>query len=182
MSRPAWFLTATALAACGHPKPLLLTGVPETQALLSYQLPSDNSALRAVLANALVETVCLVRSGRADECREAPDAPSCDRRSSAEVRARYASVFDSIPRVFLSLAPEMNDKLRTLFPGAMLGIPLQDARRTTACPDWNQTDGSCAAMIYQEVWILFRSRSEAATRPTTLEIFLANPPCRGDAR
>ncbi len=174
--------TVATLAACRLAKPLLLTGVPEINGRLGYDLPADSAGLHAVLAKALEGTVCLVRSGRADECQEAPDAPSCDRRSAAEVRARYAAVFDSIPRVILSLAPEMNDKLRPLFPGATFGIPLQDARRTTPCTDWNQTDGSCAAMVYQEVWLLFRSRSDSATRPATLEVFLANPPCRGDAR
>jgi hypothetical protein len=170
------------LAACHHAPTLLLTGVPEVSGRLSYDLPADSTALRAALATALAGTVCLVRSGRADECREAPDAPSCDRRSAAEVRARYAAVFDSIPRVVLSSPFEMNDKLRPLFPGATFGIPLQDARRTTPCTDWNPTDGSCAAMIYQEVWLRFGSRSDAGGRPATLEVFLANPPCRGEAR
>ncbi len=170
------------LAACHHTPTLLLTGVPEGSGRLSYDLPADTTALRSALAKALDGTVCLVRSGRADECQEAPDAPSCDRRSAAEVRARYAAVFDSIPKVFLSSAFEMNDKLRPLFPGATFGIPLQDARRGTPCTDWNRADGSCAAMVYQEVWLLFRSRSDAGARPATLEVFLANPPCRGEAR
>jgi hypothetical protein len=180
--RPAWLLCVAVLAACGSSQPLLLTGVPETQALLSYQLPTDSAALRAVLNTALDQTVCLVRSGRADECQEALDTPGCDSRSAAEVRALYTAAFDSIPAVTMAGPAQMNAQLRGVFPAGSPDVPIQDARRGRPCLDWNQADGTCAAIRYREIWMLFRGPNDARRLPATLEVFLAYLPCRGAER
>lgn len=170
------------LAACGKGAPLLLTGVPDSQSRLVFALPTDSAALRTALDTALAQTVCLVRSGRADECSEATDAPSCDRTAAAEVRARYAPAFAAVPSVTMENAFAMNAQLVRLIPGAEVGTPLQDARRASPCTDWNEADGTCAALRFEQIWMLFRSPNAVRTRPTTLEVFLANPPCRGEAR
>jgi hypothetical protein len=74
----------------------------------------------------------------------------------------------------------MSQSLTGLFPGATPTITLQDARRTNPCSDWNQPDGACAAVRMHDVWFLFRGPGEPRGRATTLEVFLAIPPCRRD--
>ncbi|MEO8451298.1 MAG: hypothetical protein ABI647_16000 [Gemmatimonadota bacterium] len=180
---PGWVPVALILSvasACSKPLPVSVDAVPEARSRLTYQLPADSSSLRGVLQKALTHTVCLVRSGRADECQEESQPPSCDTRSAEEVRVLYASVFDSIPRVMLSTPFSMSQSLGGLFPGATPTITLHDARRTNPCSDWNQPDGACAAVRTREVWFLFRGPAEPRGRPTTLEVFLAALPCRRD--
>jgi hypothetical protein len=188
-SRTSWMgpqlfpLVLAALAGCArHPAPVELTAVPDAQNRLSYQLPADSASLAGVLRKALEETVCLVRSGSADECREGVAPPSCDPRSTDQLRPLYAAAFDSIPRVVMSTPFAMNDRLRALFPGSEPTTAIRDARRASPCKDWTPTDGTCAAVEYRDVMLLFRSPSGVPQRPTTLEVYLAGVACRADIR
>jgi len=125
------------------------------------------------------ETVCLVRGGSAIECRDQPEtAKVCSGDSPEKVRARLQPLFDSLPRVTLSLGPAMNQELQRLFPGGTPTNAVWDARRESRCWDWG-AGSACAAIRYRNLAVLFHADSFPAP-PDRIEIFLLKSPCSAD--
>jgi len=152
MGRFAWLLCAAALPACAGSSPSLqLTGVPDSQALLRYQLPPYSMPLRTMLAKALGETVCLVRTGRADECQEEPRdswvrcSPGYRSPSRLRVRLRFDPFGDHVQS-----GPDERTAPWAL-PRWLRGHPDPGRPTRSALPDWNAA-GETLGLTGKEVY------------------------------
>ena len=154
--------------------------VPDGGQRMSFPIATDDSTARRQLDFALGRTVCLVRTGKAQECQEQEsDTTACVRDETAKVRAKYQPAFDSLPRLKLTSPSSINQAVRTTIPGAKPTTAVLDARRETACRIW-AGKAECVAIRIGAVWLYLDGRDRAATDRYTLQVFLADKPCRGE--
>ena len=152
-----------------------LVPVPERFERLELDLSTSNGqpADSAAVAAAIERVVCLLRSGRADDCRE-PDSAAlvCTARSEAEIRAALTPTFHALREVVLTSSDDAVRTLRERLPGAVVSDIVYDARRKAPCYDWNPGDGACAAVRVDKVWLLLHApgRDKPLDR---IDVFLA---------
>ena len=97
-------------AACGSKKPAdISVPVPERDRRLEYNLDLDRSRIgeveqaRDVVAEAIDDTVCLLRTERPLECQEPdPDATVCSTRSEQEIREAIEPTFSALREITLT--------------------------------------------------------------------------------
>ncbi len=158
--------------------------VPEAPRRMAYQVDSGPTPdIAPLLARALEQTICLLRSERADECQEPdPDVPVCNTRPVQEIQAALKPAFDAIPQMRLTSASSINAQLRASIPGGTSTTRVWDARRDHLCTEWRSTDGACVALKVDKAWILLHAPPGGDGRVDRFEVFLAERVCAAKPR
>ena len=179
-----YLLAFLALAGCGAGvKPVdLAAPVPDASQRLEYTLPTDGemAAVEAALQLAIEQTVCLLRSERADECEE-PDGnpPACTVRGEAEIHEVVAPAFQLVKDLELTSPSTINAQVHAMLPDVVSTTQVYDARRTHLCREWRTVDGACVAMRVDKIWLLLHA-PPAGGPVDRLEVFLAERACDPD--
>jgi len=156
--------------------------VPEAMARLEYDLPADSNGKQSVLAKALDDAVCVVRTGKPEECKGPHDQlPVCDLRSKEEIRKRLKPAFDALAILKLVSPSSINYEIKKQIPGATPMTRVRDARQRFDCRDWTQQK-PCVAFKYNILWFLLERRAPGKGVADHIEIFLAEPACKQDIR
>ncbi len=174
----------TLITACAsqHVGQLQWCPVPEATARLEYGLPTGSNGKQNVLAKALDDAVCLVRTGEAEKCKDPhADLPVCDLRSKEEVRERLKTAFDALDSLELKSTFSINNEIREQIPDAMPMRRVRDARQRYDCKDWTRQN-PCVAFKYDILWFLLERRAPGIGAADHIEIFLAEAACMHDIR
>jgi hypothetical protein len=154
--------------------------VPEQTARLEYDLPADSDGKLGVLAKALDDAVCLIRTDKPEECKGPHvDLPVCDLRSKEEVRELLKPAFDALASLKLVSPSSINKEIREQIPNATPMTRVRDARQRFDCKDWTKQN-PCAAFKYDILWFLLERRAPGTGCADHIEIFLAEPACKQD--
>ncbi len=158
--------------------------VPEAPRRMAYQVDAGPAPdVAALLARALEQTVCLLRSEQADECEEPdPEPLLCNTRPVAEIRTALKPAFDAIPQMRLTSASSISAELRASVPGGTATTKVWDARREHLCREWRSADGACVALKVDRVWILLHAPPGGDGRVDRIEVFLAQRVCADKPR
>lgn len=153
--------------------------VPEQTARLEYDLPADSNGRRSMLDKVLEDAVCLVRTGKAEECKDPRVAsPVCDLRSKDEVRELLKPAFEGLARIEIKSTFSINSVIKEQIPEATPMRKVRDARQTFDCTDWTRQK-PCVAFKYDILWFLLKC-SAKGRGVDHIEIFLAEPACKKD--
>jgi hypothetical protein len=140
----------------------LMVPVPERERRLEFDLTADSAfhptSNADVIAQAIAQSICLLRTERPDECR-APeeDPPVCSVRAESEIRASIEPAFRALRDVRLTSPFRIQSEVQNAIPGALATVAVFDARREASCRQWQSADGSCVAARVDKLWVLLRA-------------------------
>lgn len=161
-----------------------IAAVPERALRLEFDLRDDSTfdatSQRDVVAEAVEQSVCLLRTEKADECKTPEKQPPiCAVRSESAIRAAIERAFASLRNVRLRSRFAMQRDVQSAIPGAVATVAVRDARRDAECRDWGAADGPCVAVKVDKLWILLRSPWDAQS-VGRFDVFLAEAACEAE--
>lgn len=173
---------ALATASCGGARQSPVSAVPDASARITVDLPVEGPERAAAFRGALDAGVCLLRTGDAAECHSSvQDRVICNTRDEAAIRTALLPLFDALPAVQLQSPFAAPDELRQALPeGAEVTMQVLDARRAQPCRDWGA--GACAAVRYDDLWLLLGKTDVNRPGVHRIELYPAERVCVGEPR